>query len=341
MYLSARLRNNLNFASKLTPKKILNAVRLYRSFFMSKRKGKALHAGMPAAVSLEPTTSCNLRCPECPSGLRSFSRPTGMLKPELFEQVLDELAPFLVHLFLYFQGEPYLNPSFFKMVKYAHGKNVYTATSTNAHYLDEKRAKLTVESGLDKLIVSVDGTTQNTYEGYRIGGSLDKVKDGISNLVRMRKKLKSHKPYIEMQFLVTGKNEHEIQDARLMAKSLGVDNLALKTAQIYDYENGSDLIPSNNKYSRYRKNPDGKWSIKNDWPNECLKMWTSCVITWDGQITPCCYDKDAKYGMGNTDGKKFSEIWNGKKYASFRQAILNSRKSIDICRNCTEGMKTL
>jgi radical SAM protein with 4Fe4S-binding SPASM domain len=106
---------------------------------------------------------------------------------------------------------------------------------------------------------------------------------------------------------------------------------------VYDFENGHPLLPKNLKYSRYKPGPDGRWVLKNSLHNECWRMWTSCVVTWDGRVVPCCFDKDAKYQLGQLTGNTFAEIWNGEKYRQFRNQILRNRKSIDICRNCSEG----
>src|SRR5436189_2825797 len=125
-----------------------------------------------------------------------------MLDKKFFEGMIDELAPHLLYLIFYFQGEPYLNPAFLDMVQYASSKNIYTATSTNAHYLDDENARRTIESGLDRLIISIDGTTQETYEQYRIGGSLDKVLEGARNIIHWKKKLRSKTPHVIFQFLV-------------------------------------------------------------------------------------------------------------------------------------------
>ncbi len=291
------------------------------------------------SISFEPTTSCNLRCPECPSGLRSFTRPTGMLQKSLFQDAIDQLAPTLNYLTFYFQGEPYLHPQFLDMVQYAAAKKIYTATSTNAHYLKDENARLTVESGLDRLIISVDGTTQDTYQSYRIGGTLDKVLEGARNIVAWKKKLKSLTPHVIFQFLVVKPNEHQIPEIYALARAIGVDQVVLKTAQIYDYENGSDLIPTQDQYARYRKQHDGTYTIKNKLDNHCWKMWNSCVITWDGKIVPCCFDKDAHHVLGDLTKQSFEEIWNGKEYHQFRSALMKSRSEIEICKNCTEGTK--
>lgn len=262
-----------------------------------------------------------------------------MLHENLFKQVIDELESTLLYLTFYFQGEPYLNPNFLSLVKYASHKKIYTTTSTNAHYLNDDMARRTVESGLDRLIISIDGTTQETYEAYRIGGQLNKVLEGTKNILRWKKELKSATPHVVFQFLVVKPNEHQIPDVQRMADELGVDELVLKTAQIYDYEHGSELIPTIDKYARYRKKSDGTYSIKNSLDNHCWKMWNSCVITWDGKVVPCCFDKDAHFVLGNMNENSFREVWRSEKYQQFRKTLMRSRSEIEICKNCSEGTK--
>ncbi len=329
----------VQLASKLTAKRLANFIAIAWSYVLSKLTKKARIQGMPWSISIEPTTACNLRCPECPSGLRSFTRPTGKLDFSLFRSTIDEMHEKLLYLIFYFQGEPYLHPDFLDMVAYAESKGVYTATSTNAHFLDDENARKTVESGLSRMIISIDGSTQETYESYRKTGDLEKVFEGTRNILKWRKKLGSKTPAVLWQFLVVKPNEHQIPEIRKLAKEYGVDKVAFKTAQIYDYEQGSELIPSIDKYSRYRANSDGTYSVKNKLIDHCWKMWHSCVITWDGQVVPCCFDKDAEHPMGSIATMSFDEVWNSPKYQNFRQAILNSRSSIEMCKNCTEGTK--
>ncbi|HYG18719.1 MAG TPA: SPASM domain-containing protein [Ohtaekwangia sp.] len=333
--------DQLNFASKLTPQRALNAARILSGYHLSRAFRKPSMQGLPISISIEPTTSCNLRCPECPSGLRSFTRHTGMLKQDLFGDIIRQLAPTLTYLTFYFQGEPYLHPQFLDMVQVAASSGIYTATSTNGHYLKDDVARQTVASGLDRLIISIDGTSQETYESYRIGGSLEKVLDGTKNIVAWKKQLRSRTPHIIFQFLVVKPNEHQIPEVYKLADRLGVDKVVLKTAQIYDYENGSELIPDNSTYSRYSKNADGTYAIKNKLLNQCWKMWQSCVITWDGKVVPCCFDKDAHHVLGDLREQTFSDIWYGEKYNAFRTSLLRSRSEIEICKNCTEGTSVM
>jgi hypothetical protein len=337
--MNRNLQDGLNFFSKVTWPRAWNALKNVGSYLESKITGRTIHRGLPISISIEPTTSCNLRCPECPSGLRSFTRPTGMLPEKLFMQTIDELADTLLYLIFYFQGEPYLHPKFLDLVKYASKKGIYTATSTNAHYLTDFTAKQTIESGLDRMIISIDGTTQEVYEQYRVGGNLNKVIEGTKKIVHWKKALKSKTPHIIFQFLVVKPNEHQIEDVKLMAKELGVDEVAFKTAQIYDYKNGSSLIPSIHKYARYEQNSDGKYQIKNKLLDNCWKMWHSCVITWDGLVVPCCFDKDAEYRMGDLKNKTFKAVWQSESYQKFRKSLTNARAEIEMCKNCTEGTK--
>jgi radical SAM protein with 4Fe4S-binding SPASM domain len=262
-----------------------------------------------------------------------------MLQEDVFKQTIDELQKTLLYLTFYFQGEPYLHPQFLDLVQYASSRGIYTATSTNAHYLNDKNARKTIESGLDRLIISIDGTTQETYQSYRVGGKLDKVLEGTRNLVRWKKELKSKTPHLVFQFLVVKPNEHQIAEVQQLAKEIGVDKVGLKTAQIYDYAQGSPLIPTIEKYSRYQLQEDGSYKIKNKLINHCWKMWHSCVITWDGLVVPCCFDKDAYYRLGDVQKQSFKELWQGKKYQQFRQTLIKSRSQIEMCKNCTEGTK--
>lgn len=331
--------NHMRLFKKLTPRKLYNASRVWGSYHISRTFGKATTRGFPISMSVEPTTSCNLRCPECPSGLRQFSRPIGMLEPAFFRSTIDSVYKDLIYLTFYFQGEPYLNPHFLEMVKYASTKGIYTSTSTNAHYLNKEQARKTVESGLDRLIISIDGTTQETYQQYRVGGILQKVIDGTKHIIEAKKTLNSHTPHVVFQFLVVKPNEHQLQDVERLAEELGVDEVVFKTAQVYDFEQGNPLIPHNETYSRYKRQADGSYRIKNKLLNQCWRMWSGCVVTWDGIVVPCCFDKDAKHQLGNLKTQSFAELWHSEKYQHFRQSILRSREEIDICKNCSEGTK--
>jgi radical SAM protein with 4Fe4S-binding SPASM domain len=322
----------------VTPSRLINSAKVMAGYWWSRFTGHTFHPGLPMSIAVEPTTSCNLRCPECPSGLRSFTRPTGMLDPALFEKIVRETNRHVQYLTFYFQGEPFLHPHFLDLVKIARKYNLYTITSTNGHFLDEETAIKTIESGLNKLIISVDGATQDTYQQYRIGGSLEKVVQGASRIIAAKRKLNSGLPRVVLQMLVVRPNEHERNSVIQLGKEIGVDETVFKTAQVYDFENGHSLIPEDSRYARYTKQADGKWKIKNNLDDHCWKMWHSCVITWDGKVVPCCFDKDAKHVMGDLHQQSMREVWNSSAYRQFREQLFKGRKEMEICKNCTEGM---
>jgi radical SAM protein with 4Fe4S-binding SPASM domain len=323
----------------LTFQRVCNILRLAFSFQIQKFIKNGKIKAQPFSLSLEPTTACNLGCPECPSGLKKFSRPTGKLSHQLHEKILDEVKKSVFYINYYFQGEPFLHTEFLELIRAAKKRKIYTSTSTNAHFIDEKKAEEIVNSGLDRLIISLDGLTQKSYEQYRINGSLEKVLAATKAMVDAKEKLKSTTPHLIFQFLAVSANEQDIPKLFEKAKELNVDEVRVKTAQFYSFENGNPLMPKNEKYSRYTLGENGKYRLKNKLKNECWRMWSGSVITWDGKMVPCCFDKDALHQLGDLNSHSFKQVWQSEAYSSFRKSIFNNRQEIDICKNCTEGTK--
>ena len=206
---------------------------------MSRISKKGIVKGLPFSLSIEPTTACNLGCPECPSGLKQFTRPTGKLDANFHERMLSQVRKTVFYINYYFQGEPFLHPQFLALIKAAKKNKIYTSTSTNAHFINEKTATEIVESGLDRLIISIDGLTQETYENYRIHGTLSKVIEGAKQMILAKKELNSKTPHLIFQFLAVKPNEHEIPQVFQLGKEMGIDEVRIKSAQLYDFQNGN------------------------------------------------------------------------------------------------------
>ncbi len=335
----SKFKDSLNIASHVSFSRIVNLMLLKLSYIFSKISKRSFHKGLPYALSIEPTTACNLACPECPSGLKQFTRATGKLDLEFHKKMLVSVGKQVFYINYYFQGEPFLHPQFLDLIKEAKQHKIYTATSTNAHFIDAKKAQEIVESGLDRLIISIDGLTQKTYENYRVSGQLSKVIEGTKEIIKAKKEANSQTPHLIFQFLVVKQNEHEIDDLYKLANELGIKDVRLKTAQFYDYKNGNVLMPENESYARYKKLKDGSYTLKYKVGNHCWRMWSSSVITWDGSIVPCCFDKDAQHVLGSLKTTDFNNIWKDKRYHQFRTSVLTHRNQIDICQNCSEGAK--
>jgi radical SAM protein with 4Fe4S-binding SPASM domain len=314
--------------------KPINLLKSGYSYLYSSLSGEADIKGMPVSVSTELTNNCNLNCPHCSSGSGNMQRKRGFMDPELFKMVMKELAPYLNNVNLYFQGEPMLHPQFFSFIQNC--KSVNSTVSTNGHYLSEENSEKIAESQLNKLTVSLDGIDQETYSLYRVNGDVNRVIAGIRNISVAKKKHHSSLK-IELQFLVNKFNEHQVPAIRQLAHNVHA-KLMLKSMQIIDKADIGSWLPSDYRFRRYRFE-DGVYELKSSLPDRCARLWFNPVITWDGKVVPCCFDKDAEYVMGDLTQDSFREIWNGPKYRIFRKSILTGRYMIDMCRNCTSGLR--
>lgn len=297
--------------------------------------GKRLENTMPSFISIESSSVCNLSCPECAIGTHKTLRQSKSISLDLYKRIIHEAKDYVFDVQLFFQGEPFLNKNIDEMVRIARESRVATVISTNGTLLTLDLSKRLIESGLDRLIVSIDGTTQDVYETYRVGGQLEKVLDNVKELVRLKKEKKSMFPLIEFQMVVFRHNEHQISDFKRLAKTVGADFSTLKTAQIMDYENKPELIPTQEKFSRYIFR-DGKWQLKKPMHNRCRRIYQGCVINSDGKVSVCCFDKVPDYPVGDLNESTLSVIWNSDEFNDFRQKVVADRASIKICHNCSE-----
>ncbi len=326
-----------NLIKSLNIKRLKNLLLTGSSFFLSALTGKTILWGKPAILTIEPTNLCNLHCPLCITGSGQLRRVQGRMTIATFRRILQLMGDDIFFLLLYHQGEPYLNPDFLEMVRLAKQKNIYCTTSTNGHYFDEQTIRATVQSGLDSMIVSLDGVTQQTYGHYRVNGKLEKVVKGTKRFMEIKKEMKSATPLIALQFLVMKHNEHEIPAVRRLAKELGVDRLLIKTIEVHSIKEAKEWLPENEKYRRYKFDGE-KLIVKNAEKKSCPRPWLSTLINWDGGLVPCCFDKNGDYEMGNVlKVKNLEEIWFDKKFMSFRTQLNTDRKSIPMCRNCNQG----
>ena len=304
------------------------------SYLKSSMTGKPVIYGMPVSIGAELTNNCNLHCPECASGSGRMHRTRGYMDIELFNRVMKEISPYLYNTNLYFQGEPMLHTMFFSFLE--NSINTHTTVSTNGHFLSDENSLKIVKSGLNKLIISLDGLDQDTYSSYRKNGNVDTVLEGIRNVTDAKKRFKSPLK-IEIQFLVNRLNEHQIPRVKELVKNIKA-TLKLKSMQVMDKDDIGSWLPLNGRFRRYMLE-NGEYVIKNSLPDRCERLWFNPVITWDGKVIPCCFDKDAEYIMGDLNHDSFREIWDGPKFRIFRKSILSGRHMIEICRNCTSGLR--
>jgi len=333
------IRNFFHFFRRITFRRLLNVIKLRLSYFYSINTKTYSHKGFPESLTIEPTNTCNLKCIECPVGQNKLTRPKGNISVELLRKILDEIGPYIFHLNLYFQGEPFLHKNMFELIKLAHQKKIYITISTNGHFLTKNTIAQLLTEKPDRLIISIDGITQETYETYRKGGNLQKVLQGLELLSSIKKEGKHHLPFIEVQFIAFKHNEHEIPLLKSFFSKYHIQKLSIKKAFVENFKENEQLLPDNAKLTRYEKTEDGTYRLKRKTMNKCWRSWHSAVITWDGNIVPCCFDKDATYKFGNISTTSFKSIWKNQQISAFRAQILTDRNKIDICNNCVEGVK--
>ena len=294
----------------------------------------------PVFISVEPANYCQLHCPECPVGTHRLTGASTVdtsprrLSVPLYKKALREVMPFVHTIQFYFQGEPLLNPDLCRMIKMAHWTGIYTIVSTNAQLLTEDYACQLVRSRLNRIIVSMDGLTQSTYEKYRQGGDVEKVYAALRYLRAAKKRFRSS-ICIELQCLRLSSNEAEWKRFKQEYRRMGADCLSFKTAQFYSYQDGNPLMPSTATYSRYKMGKDGQFMVKRH-HRICRRLFMGCVLDVDGNVLPCCFDKSRKYPFGNLQTEPFQEVWDSLFARRFRERVLGHRRTISICQNCTE-----
>ena len=264
---------------------------------------------------------------------------------ELFHRILDNVKEHAHTMQFYFQGEPLLNKQLPEMIAMAHQVGLYTIVSTNAQTLSRSIAEALVKSGLNRIIVSIDGFSEESYAAYRVGGNLHKALEGLQHLANAKAEYHS-RIRIELQVLRLRSNEHEWGWIKKNYKKLGATHLVFKTAQLYNFEHGHPLMPTDERYSRYKKTADGTYIHKSSHlsplalsphrliaSQPCLRLWSGCVITTSGDVLPCCYDKDHSHALGNITIYTLSEIFHSNKANTLRKHILKGNRP-KMCKNC-------
>ena len=380
----------------LTPARIANQLRCWINYALS-LFGIVHISHYPTFLTIEPSNICQLACPQCPVGMAkkhthggAVSRPhpigdttegAGALPHPLNEEgvrgrgITNSASPFpdyplslLADCFryahtiqFYFQGEPLLNPRLPELIHEAAQQGLYTIVSTNAQSLDHEMARRLITSGLHRIIISMDGLSQASYEAYRQGGSVEKTKAAIRYLreereiARRQRHISGDYPIIELQCLLLRSNEQEQSLMRKTYRLLGADRLTFKTAQFYDYQYGNPLMPTRDQDRRYQQCADGTYRLKRSplrrlWQtltgiSPCYRLWAGCVLTTGGDVLPCCYDKSHTLAYGNIHTVPLATIFRSKQAKNFRRQVIlapsrqksglaTATQPPEICQNC-------
>ena len=297
-------------------------------------------APFPSSAMVEPIARCNLKCPECPVGRGELGR-TGEMSLDAFAELWKMWRGKIAHVLLFNQGEPLMVRHFDQIAQICASTKTYSLTSTNATLLAKNDwPERLVHSGLTELILSIDGTTQDTFELYRVGGRLEKVIEGVQALRKARDANGGRGPILTMQMLLAKTNERQWQDAPEFAKKIGCDGMVFKTMQIERLNDpvAKHFLPTKKEFWRYSEDEAGQLQLRRKWIG-CGRLWWHPVVHADGELVPCCFDKTSEHSYGNVFKDGFAAVWNGEKARKFRRQFIDSKAPpLPMCENCTEGL---
>jgi len=288
------------------------------------------------AMEIELTSHCQLSCPFCRTGKSLKHKypqvPRGMMEKETLLNILNKI-PLPGHALLYNWGEPFLHPDLLWFVQQTKSRINRCDLSTNMQIFSEEIAEGLINSKVNYLRVSCDGLSQESYEKYRMGGSLEKVTRHTKMLSDMKKKMNSNLPVIILQMAVSRHNEQELPLIPEFASRYGFNeisliNLCAMTPEGYVLQPLYEAI--NPAWKKY-------WSIGN--VTNCRQPWEHITLDWNGDVYTCCNPSGVvPYKMGNINESSFEDIWNGKKYQYVRE-FCSSGVAVDngfeiMCHAC-------
>lgn len=327
------------FSNKRTFTQKYNLLLTYIQF---KARKLYLHS-YPISLRIDPCNYCNLHCVLCPVGTKAQGRKQSKMDFIAFKNIMDECGPYIWDVDLFNWGEPLLNKDIFKMIEYARKKKIDVTISTNLNYFDDDMCLNIIKSGLNKLIVSLDGASQESVSQYQKGCNFQKVIENIKKVVNMKEQLKSSLPFVQWRFLINRYNENEIDKAKEISKELRVDKLEIGNFRCdmgneillnnkAQYENVKDWLPENETLSMYNYSR----KQKKDMNDICRFLWFESTIQPDGAVSPCCAVWHEKYDFGNINESSFKKVWNSKKYQDARRISRGDDISIKkhICFVC-------
>ncbi len=305
-----------------TPRKFLNFLYVYLE---SRFSPFSRSFGMPYVSNIDPASACNLECPLCPTGMGIPTLSKGMMKFETFEHVLNQAAPYLYDLRLYKWGEPLYNKDVFRMIRLAKAKNVRVELSTNLNIFREGMAADLVESGLDEMVIGLDGTDQEAYAKYRVGGKIDRLLANVKAIREERDRRGASTPRLVWQFLVMKQNQHQVDEARARMAEWGFDEIRVTWMRVNFYKEltvpldqllkeDREWVPTLTEYTKYDLEAmDSKIER-----GRCLQPWYRLVIGWNGKTYPCCnmYDEDLNFGQ--SEGADLKGLLNNAKFRASR-----------------------
>ncbi|MFQ5786985.1 MAG: radical SAM/SPASM domain-containing protein [Thermodesulfobacteriota bacterium] len=267
----------------------------------------------PMQVGIELTNNCNLRCKMCPHP--RMARQKGFITKGIFKKIIDEIKGKSEFVYLYGMGESLIHPEFFELADYVKNSGLKTSVSTNITLLTEEKSQKLLESGIDFIVLALDGVNKETYEKIRIGGKFEENLKRIKYFLQLKNKLKA-KCHVDVQFILMNDNKEEAEStSKLFSKAERSSINSNRLKPVY-------VSPSINTENIVHKHP-------------CFFLWSTMTITWDGRVSMCCMDYDVEVELGNVCESSVFEVWNNSKIATLRN--LHKRleyRKMPMCNKC-------
>ncbi len=291
---------------------------------------------LPYIIIVDTGNICNLKCPLCPTGCREKEVSRRFMELDDFKSIIDYFAPWAYEVTLHNWGEPFLNKNILKMIRYCAEKNIGTNLSSNLNHMPFSPEEL-VRSGLEYLIVSLDGTTQNIYEKYRVSGNIHTVLDNLKAIIQAKERLNSNTPLIEWQFLVMKHNYHQIVEAKELSRQIGVDVMRFIPVGLpFDASDKKKLMKQWYPYMLDDDTYINDRFLQKPIKGGCFYLYRSVTITPLGNVAPCCAVWKDTDNFGNIFREDFRTIWNNKCYTSARALFTERGKSPDHITTCCD-----
>ncbi|MFH1771966.1 MAG: radical SAM protein [Candidatus Omnitrophota bacterium] len=303
----------------------------------------------PPFIEIEVTTRCNLRCLICEHTY--WHEPSRDMPFEQFKSIVDQF-PKLKWIGLTGIGESFLNKDFMRMLRYVKSKNIFVELYDTFYFIDEEAAKELVELPIDKIFVSLDAATKETYEKIRVGSDFDRVIGNVKYLIKIKMETKSYFPEIAFHYIISKENVNEVSNYIELVSSLaqGQDVSIQFTRMLHSYPEVEGLfteVPEEiiEAVKVKARELGSKVSWNADIPSskpvisKCTE-WMMPFVFVTGHVIPCCSGNEAgnrefqkQTALGNVFEKSFMEIWQGKKYKVLREKLRKGDSPLP-CKNC-------
>jgi MoaA/NifB/PqqE/SkfB family radical SAM enzyme len=273
---------------------------------------------MPISLKIEPSAMCQLACPGCPQSNPLFKIQTRgkTMSLELFRRIIEEAGRYLYRIQFYDYGEPFINKRLLQMISIATEHGIGSQVSSNFSFnFSNDFYRSIVESGLEHLIIAMDGLDPATYSQYRVHGKYELVEAGMRAIIDWKRRLGRQTPFVEWQFIVFDHNRHQVDAVKTMARRIGVDRLCLK----YDAR-----AESKTWYTADRLTDKTVRSVR---LNSCLWLWGAMLISSDGIVSPCCNAGHSE-NIGDLTTTPLANLWNSPRMMELRACVRGGGRSV-------------